>query len=217
MIVARGTRHARHVPASNAAALLLAGGFSRRMGIDKSTLEIDGVPVLQRLARAAAEVCGWVFVLARAEQTLPDLPRGVVRLDDPADERGQGPLWAVARGLAEAARRGATLACLGACDMPLLDADHFAFMLARLQEHAAVAPVDPASGILQPLAGAVRIEAAVAACEHLRRADARALRALFRSLDAHELDASALPHPAAIHGCNTPAEWQALRDATSRS
>lgn len=209
------------VPASDCAALLLAGGFSRRMGMDKSTLRLGEKAVLCRLADAASEACGLVIVLARSEQVLPALRSDVLRLDDPPHERGEGPLWAVARGLEHAARRGAAVACFGACDMPLMNAEHFAFVRAQLSQHAAAVPVTAETSdeprALQPLAGGVQIEPALAACERLRRAGVRSLQSLFRALDAHELDVHALPHPSAIRGCNTPSEWQALLATIPRS
>ena len=68
---------------------ILAGGRSRRMGVDKATLVWDGEPILGRLVRRLAPPAGPTRILARPDQSIM-LPEGAVRLDDP--DGSEGPL-----------------------------------------------------------------------------------------------------------------------------
>lgn len=56
------------------AAIVLAGGRSRRMGRDKAMVEVGGEPLVARVCRAVAAGCDPVFLVAAPDQVLPDLP-----------------------------------------------------------------------------------------------------------------------------------------------
>jgi molybdenum cofactor guanylyltransferase len=101
------------------AAVVLAGGASRRMGRDKATLTYDGSTLVERVVSAVSARCSPVFVIAAPGQALPALPAEILR-----DEvRGVGPLLATGRGLRAAADAGHELAFVSAVDMPYLSAD----------------------------------------------------------------------------------------------
>jgi len=102
------------------AAVVLAGGASRRMGRDKATM---AHPAGQTMVEYAVSVlksrCEPVFVIAAPGQRLPTLDAEVLR-----DEvRGVGPLLATGRGLRAAAAAGAERAFVSAVDMPYLSPD----------------------------------------------------------------------------------------------
>lgn len=102
------------------AAVVLAGGASRRMGRDKATLTYDGQPMVERVVSVVAARCDPVFVVAAPGQPLPVL-NGAQILRDEA--RGIGPLLAAGRGLQAAAEAGCRWAFVAAVDMPLLTTD----------------------------------------------------------------------------------------------
>jgi molybdopterin-guanine dinucleotide biosynthesis protein A len=52
--------------------LILAGGQSSRMGIDKSLLNFHGKPQQQFLYDLLTNFCGWVYLSCRAHQNIPD-------------------------------------------------------------------------------------------------------------------------------------------------
>ncbi|MEE3718742.1 molybdenum cofactor guanylyltransferase [Tumidithrix elongata RA019] len=105
------------------AAIALAGGQSSRMGQDKALVEIDGVPLLQRICTAAQQagsteiyiVTGW----QERYQKLA-LPSGSKFVHD---RDRQGALFGFALGLAEVNQASNPLdwVLLLACDLPHLD------------------------------------------------------------------------------------------------
>ena len=104
------------------AAVVLAGGASRRMGRDKATMAHPcraGTTMVEHTVAVVACRCAPVFVIAAPEQALPELTAIVLR-----DEvRGLGPLVATGRGLRAAAAAGRDRAFVTAVDMPNVSSD----------------------------------------------------------------------------------------------
>jgi molybdenum cofactor guanylyltransferase len=101
------------------AVLVLAGGNSSRMGMDKALLEIEGKSLLQRACEVAASLTSEVYVLTswsdRYRSTLTKECQFLVEYNP-----GSGPLVALTQGLTEIA---AEWILLLACDLPLLEAE----------------------------------------------------------------------------------------------
>lgn len=110
------------------AAVLLAGGESRRMGRDKATIKLNGEPLWQRQLRILRALDpDQIFVSARvAPSWLP--PDVELLIDDPPS---RGPLSGLTKALAQ--MRTTHLLAL-AVDMPFMTADELErlFDLARL-------------------------------------------------------------------------------------
>ncbi|MGE2714982.1 molybdenum cofactor guanylyltransferase [Mycolicibacterium litorale] len=183
------------------AAVVLAGGASRRMGRDKATLPFDGpagpTTLVEHVVSTVAPRCSPVFVIAAPGQPLPDLPAQVLR-----DEvRGVGPLLATGRGLRAAAEAGCQWAFVCAVDMPYLAMD-FVDELATPAARLGVDVVLPWDGRDHYLAGVYRtslaeqISALVAAGE-------RSMRALVDTVDTQRI---VLPEQRALTNANTPAD-----------
>jgi molybdenum cofactor guanylyltransferase len=106
------------------AAVILAGGASRRMGRDKATLSFSGpageTTFVEHAVAVLGERCSPVFVVAAPGQPLPPALNAEVLRDE---VRGVGPLLATARGLRAAADAGLDLAFVSAVDMPYLTVD----------------------------------------------------------------------------------------------
>ncbi len=96
--------------------VLLAGGWSRRMGKDKAGLDFRGKPLLPELVeRLAPECSGGVLVVKRRWQELGPLPAAARVVDDLLPDRAAlGGLY-TALALADT-----PFVFLAACDMPLL-------------------------------------------------------------------------------------------------
>jgi len=117
------------------AALLLAGGESRRMGRDKATLEFGGRPLWERqLETLRALGPEKIFVSARtAPAWLPNDARLI--LDDPPS---RGPLSGLAKALDEIET---THLVVLAVDMPLMTAGELRELLELATPNCGVVPV----------------------------------------------------------------------------
>ena len=102
----------RRVP--SAAGVLLTGGASRRMGCDKATIDLEGVPLARRVAMALSEVASPCLEVGPG---VSGLPFGLI---DPAQ---QGPLVALAKAAGWLSHRQSdrsTHVLTLACDLPLV-------------------------------------------------------------------------------------------------
>lgn len=198
-----------------AAALILAGGASSRMGRDKAAIVVAGQPLLARVLASVAPRCRPIVVAARAGQVLPAVAVAYERVDDPPALVGGGPLVGIVAGLERLAARGAAHAYLGSCDAIGLGDDHVAFMLAELDAdpHASVAIVRDRAGRLHPLAAAVRVGPVLAHARAALDAGERRLQRVFATLPAPAIvEPAALPRPEALAPCNTPAQLDGYPD-----
>ena len=101
--------------------IILAGGESKRMGIDKASIKIDGVSLLKN-AFTGMQNCAEI-VLAARNITLPnDLPEHVQIQDS---KKMNGPLAGILSGLEFATQNGFSLVQLSPCDTPLVDENVF--------------------------------------------------------------------------------------------
>jgi molybdopterin-guanine dinucleotide biosynthesis protein A len=123
------------------AALILAGGASRRMGCDKASLRIGGQSLLQRMIDLTQVLFPMVLLSVRQ-------PRADVQIAQVCDETpGLGPLGGVCAGLR---RAGTPWVFAVAVDMPYLTPETIERLAALRGEHQAVVPV--VDGHPQPLA-----------------------------------------------------------------
>lgn len=176
------------------AAVVLAGGASRRMGRDKATLVVNGSTLVEQAVATVGERCSPVFVIAAPGQPLPEVSAQVLR-----DEvRGVGPLLATGRGLRAAAEAGHQWAFVCAVDMPYLTADlidELAAPAARLGVDAVV----PWDGRVHYLAGVYRTDLA-ARVSALVAAGERSMRALVDTVDTQRI---VLPPQRALTNVNS--------------
>lgn len=201
------------------AALVLAGGRSTRMGTAKAGLEWHGSTLLRRAAGIAGRAVDGPVVVVRAPgQALPALPETI---EVAADEReGQGPLEAIAAGLAAVGDRADVVYVTGV-DAPFLHPAFIARVLALLGPGDDVA-LPHVGGFAQPLAAAYRVATVAAALRALLAEDGHpGSRALLRRMRVAELDDAALladPAVAALDpaldsllNLNDPAAYESAR------
>ncbi|MCV7425001.1 molybdenum cofactor guanylyltransferase [Mycobacterium montefiorense] len=185
------------------AAVVLAGGESRRMGRDKATLPGPGGAgtLAEYVVGVVAQRCDPVFVVAAPGQPLPLLDARVIR-----DEiQGLGPLPAAGRGLRAAAEAGARYAFVCAVDMPLLAAE-------LIDELTALATKTDAEVVL-PWDGRSHYLAAVYRTDLADRIDALAAageRKMSALIDASDAQQIVLPDSRALTNVNTDSEFRAL-------
>jgi molybdopterin-guanine dinucleotide biosynthesis protein A len=200
------------------AAIVLAGGRSRRMGTDKAHVRLAGEPMLVRVVRSVAAAAAHLVVVAAADQALPELPAGVEVARDARPDRG--PLEGLRAGLQALAARGAPAEAVFLCaaDMPLLVPELPLRLLAlwRAQsEPRAPALVVGTPGRVQPLLG-IYAPAVLGDVDAQLATGDRSLRALLARLGAVVADDAALladaalaaadPRLDSLAGVNTPEE-----------
>lgn len=184
-------------------AAILAGGRSQRMGVDKTLLEIDGIPMLTRVAQAMNAVCAHVVVVT----TRPDaaesvgLPQGTrIVTDNPSY---QGPLGAIATALEEAEDEWVFAV---AADMPWVSPE-VVRALWELRDGADVV-VPRNEGGLEPLLALYRVEAALTAAREALSEGERRPASLFEKVRVAEVPESRLrevdPNMRSLVNINTP-------------
>ncbi|MGQ9407787.1 molybdenum cofactor guanylyltransferase [Mycolicibacterium gilvum] len=189
------------------AAVVLAGGASRRMGRDKATLVVDGgsgagTTMVEHVVSVVGERCSPVFVVAAPGQALPALDAVVLR-----DEvGGVGPLLATGRGLRAAAEAGREYAFVSAVDMPALTSDVID-VLAGPARSSGADVVLPWDGRDHYLAGIYRT-ALHTVVSDLVQAGARSMRAFVDRVDTQRI---VLPEQPALANVNTVADLEAIR------
>jgi len=136
-------------------AILLAGGLSRRMGVDKATMFIAGEPLWQRQLRVLNELRPKaVWVSARSE--LKWCPLGIEVVADRMPSRG--PLSGVAEGLR--LLQSSHLLVL-AVDLPQMTTEHLRKLWGLARPGVGVIPQN--GDCLEPLCAIYPIEAATVA------------------------------------------------------
>jgi molybdenum cofactor guanylyltransferase len=113
-------------------AAIMAGGKSTRMGQDKAWIELDGEPLIARVAAVLAEVADEVIIVAN-DPRYESLGLRVVRDRYPQG----GALGGIATGVSAATHDTVLVA---ACDMPFLSADVWRVLLAHAGEADVVIP-----------------------------------------------------------------------------
>ena len=168
-------------PRLDVAAIVLAGGRSRRFGADKLRAEFAGLPLLHHTVRVAREVCEEVVVVAAYAGALPDLgalDARVVRdrLDD------EGPLAGAVTGLG-AVRAARAVVLAG--DAPYVPAGLLAALAAEPRAGALALWFD---GRVKPMPSRLDVATALGTAERLLASGERRLRVLLKVLEATSLD-----------------------------
>jgi molybdopterin-guanine dinucleotide biosynthesis protein A len=183
------------------AGILLTGGRSRRLGVDKATLVLDGETLADRAARRLGAVCA---PLVEAGDGLSGLPSVRER------PSGAGPLAALAGAGAWLRDRGhAGAAVLLAVDLPGVDEPFLRWLRDRPGEPTVVLRVD---GRLQPVCARYGPEALLAAGS-LVAGGVRALHELFDVVDHDVVEADEwrnVASPDTFLDVDTPADAQRL-------
>jgi molybdopterin-guanine dinucleotide biosynthesis protein A len=121
------------------------------MGVPKATLPFGPETMLQRVVRLLGTVVSPIVVVAAREQSLPQLPDGVVVTRDEREQRG--PLEGLRAGM-KALPNSVEVAYITSCDVPLLEPAFVERMVELLDDHdIAVMEID---GFPHPLSAVYR-------------------------------------------------------------
>ncbi|MFQ5524803.1 MAG: molybdenum cofactor guanylyltransferase [Thermoanaerobaculia bacterium] len=199
--------------AEEALGVVLAGGASRRMGFDKSALEVAGRSLVVRTSEVLAPVCAEVVVSIQPGAGWDD-----DSLKPIGDLRSRaGPLAGLEAALMGEGASGRAVFLL-ACDLPLVGTEVVEHILSAAEhspDSAAVVPL--LAERTQPLCGLYRPRALAVAQEHLD-AGRRSMHELLAALPVATVPIDEdLPffRPDLFHNLNEPGDLEALLGASS--
>lgn len=177
------------------AGAVLAGGASRRMGRDKALLEVEGVAMVVRVARALSLVdCRPVMVVGGDRVELEALGLDTV----PDRWPGEGPLGGIITALATSG----TSTMVVACDLPWLEAGALTSILtAPPPFDVAVARTDR----LEPLCACWTPTALPVLADRFAAGE-RAVHRVLDDLSVHVVDVD----PSALRNVNEPGDLPAV-------
>jgi molybdopterin-guanine dinucleotide biosynthesis protein A len=184
------------------AGVVLAGGRSTRMGVDKALAPLAGRPLIAHVAARLAPQVDALFVNANGDAARFAALHCIVVADAASTPRG-GPLAGVAAALDYAHARGFDWLATAPCDAPLLPLDLIARLAAAAAERRAPIAVAATAAGLEPMfalwstALAGEVAAALAAGD----GGPRALMTRFGAAEARFDDADAFAN------LNTPEDF----------
>jgi molybdopterin-guanine dinucleotide biosynthesis protein A len=146
--------------------LILAGGQSTRMGVEKAFVPLDGRPLIAHAVELLRPQVQALAISANGDARrfaafgLPVLP-------DAALESGAGPLAGVAAGLADAARQGCDFVATAPCDAPFAPTDFVSRLAEAMADSPAAAALAESPRGLEPLFALWRVDLLAALRAHL--------------------------------------------------
>jgi molybdenum cofactor guanylyltransferase len=191
------------------AAIVLAGGHSRRMGRDKALLAFPPIPgrtVVEHIVAQLGSRVGRVLVSGGDPARYARIGLEVV----PDREPDQGPMMAVASALARSDRE---LNLVVACDMPELPLALVDRLLAAARAGAEIAVPVTAEGHYEPLFAVYR-RAILDRLDAAPARGSRGLRAVYPECDTRPVRLGAGER---LVNMNTPEEYEAIVRAARRS
>jgi molybdopterin-guanine dinucleotide biosynthesis protein A len=187
--------------------IVLAGGQSRRLGIDKSLLEIEGQPLIARTVRSLESLSDDLIIVTNEPSRYRSLALAARFVPD--ERRGLGSLMGIYSGL-KTARYSHALAV--ACDMPFLSLPLLRFM-ASLTEGVDV--VIPRLGeLVEPLHSVYGMAClpfmAALLAEGRRKITAFFPEVRVRYVEEQEIDLFD-PSRLSFVNVNTPEDWKSVQ------
>ena len=125
-------------PISELGAIVLCGGQSERMGLDKSQLVFQGQTLLERVVERVSVVASTVVVAGGGNMKRIETGKGIIRVSDESSQ--VGPLEGIRLGL-KALAESKTFAFVSGCDVPLLEPKVILHLLNLIGDHQCAVPV----------------------------------------------------------------------------
>jgi molybdopterin-guanine dinucleotide biosynthesis protein A len=190
-------------PVAGAAAVILTGGKSSRMGRPKALLPFGGEPLVVHLIQRLEMIFKEIVVVAAAGQELPPLRALIVRDELPF----KGPVAGIYYGLRAS---GADFAFVTSCDAPFLNLELVRFLTSRITGWDVVAPYWEER--FQPLHAVYRTELASLLAQQLARDELRPVT-LYERVRTLKISAEEIrrfdPAGLSFMNMNTPEDYQA--------
>jgi molybdopterin-guanine dinucleotide biosynthesis protein A len=201
------------------AAIVLAGGQSKRMGRDKALVAIEGVPLLQRVCDVALQCTPLVYVITfRPDQYRAIVPPTCHLIQEyalPGENTPHGPLIGFAQALETIPPDAKTeWVLLLACDLPSLSGEWLQ-QWANALEHVgdAIALLPRSTKGWEPLCGFYRTSCLATLRAAIEQGD-RSFQSWLAQEFVQELP---LNDARMLFNCNTPQDLEQVRSQGERS
>jgi molybdopterin-guanine dinucleotide biosynthesis protein A len=187
---------------ADAAAVILTGGKSSRMGRPKALLPFDNEPLIVHIVRNLRRMFAETVVVAAPEQELPFLPVTLAR-DEVAY---QGPVSGIYSGLKAATKK---VCFVTSCDAPFLNLTLISHLLSQMRDCDVVVPYWQER--FQPLHAAYRRSVAPLLREQLDRGELRPIF-LYEKVRTRKVDEAEIrrldPEGLSFLNMNTAADYE---------
>jgi molybdopterin-guanine dinucleotide biosynthesis protein A len=131
-------RTERTAPA-NVSGVILAGGKSKRMGVNKALLVLEGASIIERVIENLGQILSEIIVVTNDLESFADLDPGDIPIKMVKDiHPGVGALGGLHSGLYHAAE---DLVFVCACDMPFIDPGLVEYIIDAAKGYDAAVPV----------------------------------------------------------------------------
>lgn len=192
----------------NPAAIVLAGGQSRRFGSPKADALFLGQPLLQRMVDALQPVANQIVVVHAPGQQLPSVTSEIPLRTMADTVAGEGPARGLLTGIADVPG----LAYAISCDVPAVEPSVLALLRDELHNRDAAVPV--VDDVPQPLMALYRVAALAPVLEQQLAHGERSLITALDRLHVAWIDENQLrdvdPRLLSFRGANTPEELAAI-------
>jgi molybdenum cofactor guanylyltransferase len=178
-----------------ATAVVLAGGASRRMGLDKALLKVGGRAMIELVIGQLRPWFAEILISSDNRDGLSYLGLPVV----PDLEPGCGPIMGITCGLRRSPHDRNLVV---ACDIPRLDPAFLCSIVERLDGVDALVPVD-AGGVLQPTLAAYHRSM----LPHLERVIASGRRSILTALNSARVGTCPVGDEPWLVNLNTPDDY----------
>ncbi len=189
---------------------ILAGGLSSRMGRDKALLNIDGVPLLQKICQVGLVCTDKVYVLTpwpeKYQEILPNGCQAIEEVTVPGATQPHGPLLGFCQGLIHVDTEWVLVL---ACDLPRLEAkvvQGWVKQLAKVDKDAiALLPRNYQKG-WEPLCGFYRRACLPLAIRFINQGG----KSFQQWLAQYPVEELVVKDSQVLFNCNTPEEFKSL-------
>ena len=183
--------------------LILAGGFSKRMGQDKALLNYHGKPQVEFAYQLLKPFCREVLISIRPDQAQQAHYTQFPQLNDLPQYSNMGPLGGIASALTLCPDRAWLVL---ACDLPFVSTKTIAYLLAnRDPQKMATAFISAHDQLPEPLCAVWEPQGLSIIEQFLKEGIQCPRKILLKSSHAHLLP---LPDPVWLDNVNSPEEYQ---------
>ena len=192
-----------------AAAILAGGKNSRMQGKDKSFIDIEGTPIIEKTIRLFEDIFDEIILVTNSPDDYKEYARRVIVIEDQI--KGAGPLGGIHAGLSKTSKRGVFFV---ACDMPFLHNGLIRYQMDCFKEKECDCLVPRMEGLVEPLHAIYRSRLKSATSDFLKNRNDRSIRSFLKTIRTSYLDLAPSPlHQRIFQNLNTPDDLKRLEES----